>query len=143
MSGKMSRDKGKRGERELSKTLTELLGVECRRGQQYNGIEGQDVVGVDGLHIESKWVERLNLRDAYAQAQADAAANDVPVVCHKKNNQPWLITMALSDILDFAMAINGAKAFGSIDTVKPIEQWSDAEKDIIAEALEQTHKDSE
>lgn len=102
-----SRDKGKRGERELAKMLTALLGVECRRGQQYNGIEGQDVVGVDGLHIESKWVERLNLREAYAQAERDAAANDVPVVCHKTNKHPWLITFALSDMLAFAMAIDG------------------------------------
>ena len=100
-------EKGKRGERELAKILTALLGVECRRGQQYNGIEGKDVVGVDGLHIESKWVERLNLREAYAQAERDAASNDVPVVCHKTNKHPWLITLALSDILEFVMAIDG------------------------------------
>lgn len=112
MTGKMSRDKGKRGERELAKILTALLGVECRRGQQYNGIEGQDVVGVDGIHIESKWVERLNLYAAYAQAQADASANDVPIVCHKRNNNSWLLTMALSDILDFVSAINDAQTKG-------------------------------
>jgi Holliday junction resolvase len=109
MSGKMSRDKGKRGERELSKALTELLGVECRRGQQYNGIEGQDVVGVDGLHIESKWVERLNVRAAYEQADRDAGPCAVPVVCHKRNGKPWLITMALDEIINFATAISMAQ----------------------------------
>ena len=38
MSGRMSREKGKRGERELANAL-KTLGHDARRGQQYSGTE--------------------------------------------------------------------------------------------------------
>ena len=67
-----SRNKGETGERELAKVLRGY-GYNCRRGQQYCGANGDaDVVGLPGLHIECKRVERLNLDDAMAQAKADA-----------------------------------------------------------------------
>ena len=67
-----SRNKGATGERELAKVLRGY-GYNCRRGQQYCGANGDaDVVGLPGLHIECKRVERLNLDDAMAQAKADA-----------------------------------------------------------------------
>lgn len=96
--------KGKAGERELSHELNRLLGTECRRGQQYNGLEGQDVVGLDGIHIECKRVQALNLDIAMAQSQQDAAnemaknmSHITPVVMHRKNNRDWLVTMRLED----------------------------------------------
>lgn len=61
-----SRQKGARGERELARILREY-GYDCRRGQQYCGANGDaDVVGLEGIHIECKRVERLNLEDALA-----------------------------------------------------------------------------
>lgn len=54
-----SREKGKRGERELAGELRRH-GYDARRGQQYCGANGDaDVVGLSGLHIECKRVERL------------------------------------------------------------------------------------
>jgi len=53
-----SKRKGKRGELELAKKLKEY-GFSARRGQQYSGIGGDDVVGLDGVHIECKRAERL------------------------------------------------------------------------------------
>ena len=54
-----SREKGKRGERELAGELRRH-GYDARRGQQYCGANGDaDVVGLPGLHIECKRVERL------------------------------------------------------------------------------------
>ena len=93
-----SRAKGARAERELAKKLSEY-GYECRRGQQYSGIEGEDVVGLPHIHIESKAVERLNLREAYEQAKRDAKADQIPVVFHKKNRQPWLATLSLDEFM--------------------------------------------
>lgn len=93
-----ARNKGKRGELELAKLLTKLFGVQCRRGQQYSGLEGRDVVGLPGVHIESKRVERLNLIAAYDQACRDAGEDDVPVVCHRHNLQPWFLTVAIEDL---------------------------------------------
>ena len=92
-----SRDKGKRGERELAKVLSGY-GFNCRRGQQYSGANGDaDVVGLWGVHIECKRVERLNIYDAIKQATDDARDGDRPVVMHRKNNQDWLVTMPMKD----------------------------------------------
>jgi len=66
-----SKRKGKRGELELAKKLQEY-GFNTRRGQQYSGLGGDDVVGLEGIHIECKRVERLNVYDAMEQAIKDA-----------------------------------------------------------------------
>lgn len=90
-----SRDKGARGERELARKLREY-GYGCRRGQQYSGANGDaDVVGLPGVHIECKRVEKLNLYDAMAQAKADARQGEMPTVMHRKNACEWLVTMPL------------------------------------------------
>ena len=92
-----SKDKGRRGERELSKKL-ERLGFRTRRGQQYCGANGDaDVVGIPGIHIECKRVERLNIDNAMAQAVADAPEDEMPTVFHRKNGKGWLVTMRLED----------------------------------------------
>lgn len=94
-----SRDKGARGERELARVLIGC-GYCARRGQQYCGANGDaDVIGVPGLHIECKRVERLNLEDAYSQAKQDAQEGEIPVVAHRKNRSKWLITLGIEDFL--------------------------------------------
>lgn len=94
-----SRQKGAAGERELAKALRSH-GFETRRGQQYCGSNGDaDVVGLPGVHIECKRVERLNLEDAMAQSRADARPGEIPVVMHRKNNCKWLVTLSLDDFM--------------------------------------------
>ena len=59
-----SRQKGVRGERELAGILRDY-GFDSRRGQQYCGLNGDaDVIGLPGIHIECKRVERLNIYEA-------------------------------------------------------------------------------
>lgn len=95
-----SREKGKRGELELARVLRSL-GYDCRRGQQYSGANGDaDVVGLPGIHIECKRVERLNLTDAVHQALRDARAGELPAVFHRRNDEPWLVTMPLEDWIE-------------------------------------------
>lgn len=90
-----SRQKGARGERELAGKLGEY-GYTCRRGQQYSGANGDaDVVGLPGIHIECKRVERLDLYGAIEQSKRDSRAEELPVVMHRKNNAEWLVTMPL------------------------------------------------
>ena len=91
-----SKKKGATGERELANRLKEY-GYNCRRGQQYNGLEGEDVVGLDYIHIECKRVERLDLGGAIYQARKDAKDNQLPAVFHRKNRSNWLVTMKLED----------------------------------------------
>lgn len=95
-----SRNKGASGERELARKLKEY-GYEARRGQQYCGSNGDaDVVGLPGIHIECKRVERLNLYDALAQSVADAKTDEKPTVFHRKNNCGWLVTMRFEDFME-------------------------------------------
>lgn len=94
-----SRAKGKRGELALVRRLREY-GYEVRRGQQYSGANGDaDVIGLPGIHIECKWVERLNIWDAIDQSTRDAKAEEIPTVMHKKNGTQWLVTLSLDDFM--------------------------------------------
>lgn len=99
------KQKGKRGEREFAKLLRDHGWNDARRGQQYNGIDGQDVVGLPGCHIEVKRVERLDLNAAMSQAIRDAASDcALPIVAHRRNNMPWLVTMTAADFLSLLRA---------------------------------------
>lgn len=94
---KNSRRKGANGERELSNKLKDY-GYSTRRGQQFCGSNGDaDVVGLPGIHIECKRVERLNIYDAIDQAKRDSKGNELPAVFHRKNNCEWLVTMTLEE----------------------------------------------
>ena len=95
-----SREKGKRGERELASVL-KSYGYDTRRGQQYCGANGDaDVVGLPDIHIECKRNEHLNLYDAISQSRADSTLDEFPVVMHRKNNSEWLVTMTLADWIE-------------------------------------------
>ena len=95
-----SRQKGARGERELARKLREY-GYDTRRGQQYSGANGDaDVVGLPGIHIECKRVERLNLYDAISQSRHDARQGEIPLVMHRKDNCEWLVTLRLDDFME-------------------------------------------
>lgn len=92
-----SRRKGAEGERELARMLREY-GYGSRRGQQYCGANGDaDVVGLSGVHIECKRVEKLNISEAMRQSQRDARPGEMPAVFHRKNREQWLVTMPLGD----------------------------------------------
>lgn len=105
-----SRNKGATGERELAAKLREY-GYQCRRGQQYSGANGDaDVVGLPGIHIECKRVEKLNLYDAMAQSVMDSRVGEMPVVFHRKNNKEWLVTLRLDDYM---------KMYGGIRSAEP------------------------
>jgi len=91
-----SREKGKHGEREWASVCREYGFTEARRGQQFSGIEGEDVVGLPGIHCEVKRVERLNIHDAMEQAVEDSD-DRIPIVAHRKNRKEWLVTMRAED----------------------------------------------
>ena len=105
--GRKSRRKGKVGEREISHILQER-GYDAHRGQQFCGANGDaDVVGLPGVHLEVKRVERLNIVNAMEQSKSDASENEIPVVVHRRNGQEWLLTMRFTDYLDMYERSNG------------------------------------
>jgi Holliday junction resolvase len=89
-----SRQKGKRGERQWRDELR-ANGYAARRGQQFCGSADSPDVVCDELswaHFEVKAVEKLNIEDAMEQARRDGVGK-VPIVAHKRNFRPWLVTM--------------------------------------------------
>ena len=57
-------------------------------------------MGLPGIHIECKRVERLCIEDAIAQAKRDAREGEMPVVMHRKNHCEWLVTMPLDQWIE-------------------------------------------
>jgi Holliday junction resolvase len=100
MGGRFSRQKGKRGEREVVQLL-KAHGYEARRGQQFKGTpDSPDVVSESfhDFHIEVKRVEALSLYKAMSQAKEDASEIQRPIVFHKKNNEEWLVVMEAEEL---------------------------------------------
>lgn len=91
--GKASREKGKRGERELAALLTEA-GFPAERAQQYKGNAGSfDVTCPSlerlGLVIEVKNVARPTIGPWLAKAEEDAGPLQEPVVFWRKPRGRW------------------------------------------------------
>lgn len=98
--GKSSQRKGAAGERELAALLRQY-GYDIQRGGFVFG-EVPDLIGLPGIHIEVKRVEKLNLDSALAQACHDAEKfkDGFPAVFHRKNRGAWRVTMLLDDWLE-------------------------------------------
>jgi len=99
--GRISRRKGKVGEREVVNALKAAGFEAAHRSAQYCGNTGDapDVEGLPGIHIEVKRVERLNLKKAYEQAVKENGNNDIAAVFHRGSYQPWMVTLSLEDFL--------------------------------------------
>lgn len=97
-----SKKKGSRGELELAHYLTDA-GFPARRGQQFQGTpESPDIIceSLDKFHIECKRTEIAKLYPWMAQALADKAEDQVPVIMHRKSQQEWLAVLRLKDFLE-------------------------------------------
>ena len=96
-----SKAKGGRGEREFAAILREYGFTDAHRSQQFKGgPDSPDVVGLPGIHCEIKRVEKLNIHDAYAQAERDASGQRIPAVFHRRNRGVWMVTMSLDDWME-------------------------------------------
>lgn len=107
MNGKSSQRKGAHAERELAQALSDILGVEVRKGSSpyLPGLVAPDVYGVEGIHVEVKRREAFSLPAALKQSRNDCRQGDVAVVCHRPNKCPWMITVELADLPKLAQAI--------------------------------------
>jgi len=70
MSGRKSRNKGKRWEQDVARTMREIFGDQVRRGwQSREGSDAPDVDGVPRFWIECKRQIRTNIKAALLQAK--------------------------------------------------------------------------
>ena len=96
-----AREKGKRGER-LWRDELRAYGFAAERAgykQAHFGAGGADVEDNTGWWPEVKFVESLNVRKAYEQAEEACPIGVPPYVAHKTSAKPWLATLAGSDFL--------------------------------------------
>ena len=94
--------KGSAAEREVCEILTNRGYAAHRNPQMFIGGKNNPDVSAEGLeawHFEVKRVEALNVSAAFAQAARDCAGKQ-PAVIHRKNREPWLITIRFDDWLD-------------------------------------------
>ena len=98
--GRSSQRKGAEGERELAAILRGY-GYDIERGGSLSFGDVPDLVGVPGLQIECKRVERLNVPEAMQQAIRDSERfhDGLPALFHRRNRQPWLVTLRLEDFM--------------------------------------------
>lgn len=96
--GKAQQRKGANGERELARILAGY-GYDLQRGGSLSFGEVPDLVGLPGIHIEVKRVERLNVPEAMSQSERDSKCfqDGAPTVFHRRSRSPWLVTMRLED----------------------------------------------
>lgn len=112
--GKTSQRKGRDGERELRDRLKEYgYDVECGEPQSFGKFP--DLVGLPGIHIECKRAERLNIPKAMQQAVDDSEkfGDGLPAVFHRRNRQPWLVTVRLDDFMRMYQAAAESSAVTS------------------------------
>jgi Holliday junction resolvase len=95
-----SRAKGARAERELAEYIRSF-GFAARRGQQFSGsADSPDVVtDIEGVHFESKRVEKGSIYPWLAQAKRDAG-DKIPVVAHRRNGEEWIAILPLKHLME-------------------------------------------
>ena len=98
--GRAARNKGAAAERELAALIRDTWGYEVHRGKVF--YHESDLVGLDGIHVEVKRQERLNIYEAVRQAisEADKRKDGIPAVFHRRDREGWLVTMRLEDWID-------------------------------------------
>lgn len=97
--GASSKTKGRAGELELAEKLNGMGYDTVKAGACSSYGQEPDISGLRGVHIECKRVEKLNISKAMKQSIDDAAKfhDGRPAVFHRRNREPWLVTMRLSD----------------------------------------------
>jgi Holliday junction resolvase len=96
-----SRDKGKRGEREIVKYYIDRGFDAIRTAPLQAGfVEGAaDVSGVGNFHIEVKRQEALNIWKALEQSERDAKDGMIPTVHFRRNRSEWYVALKLDDFV--------------------------------------------
>jgi Holliday junction resolvase len=102
MGGLSSRRKGIAGELEVCAILRNH-GLKAQRTaplQAAGNVNDADVIGVEGMHLEIKRQERVQIDSWCAQAELAAKPTDVPCVVWRRSRERWRVALPLQDFLD-------------------------------------------
>jgi Holliday junction resolvase len=101
MSGKKSRNKGSRGERELFKLLNALMGRQAfKRNLAQSRAGGCDIQDAGVIALEVKRDQRMSLPAMIRQAQGQARPGQIPALAYRRNGEQWQFLVIL-DAKDF------------------------------------------
>ena len=135
--GKMQRDKGKRGEREVVQIMQSIGWMEARRARQSDGAVDPDVAGCDPLWIEVK--RRKGIAACRFMDQAETDGNEkkdphrLPLVFMREDGGEWLVMLKADQLIAVAKQL--------IDVAdKSCGQLRDASSHHD-EGIQQTHTD--
>lgn len=103
MGGKMSRNKGQRGEREVAALLQPVVdkvykahgmeAVKMKRNLMQTQDGGYDLVGVDWLALEVKFQETFNITGWWKQTLEQTKPDQVSVLIYRRSRIPWRVRM--------------------------------------------------
>ena len=111
--GKMQRNKGANGEREVLAMLSERLGIPLERNLSQTRNGGADCVQLGRIRLEVKRQERLNITAWWKQAEEQAGyvsipngidtymergLNLIPVLAYRQSRKPWTFILDAADI---------------------------------------------
>ena len=96
-----SRTKGATFEREVVAELRVAGWPRARRSSdgRVQALRGDIVDGPEGVHLELKRHERLNVPAAFDQVLRDANPLDIPVLVHRPSRHVTMATLPLSELL--------------------------------------------
>ena len=116
--GRMSRQKGKRGERECAAELGPIFCCDARRGVQYQGGPDSPDVVLQGVsvHVECKRTESINVYKALDQATQDATEGKTPIVWHRRNGKRSVVIVDTEHLVALARAIVAARAHSAMES---------------------------
>ena len=103
MGGLTSRNKGKRGEREVVKLLQSACdevyeyyahpAPVFERNQMQSNLGGYDNVGLEWLAVEVKFQEQLQPDAWWKQTTEQAGDEQIPVLFYRKSRMKWRVRM--------------------------------------------------
>lgn len=107
MGGKMSRDKGQRGERQVIKLLKPIVdrvylayGIDpplLQRNLLQSDRGGFDVYGLDWMALEVKWQETYAVPMWWRQTLDQCGEGQIPVLFYRRSRVPWSVRV-LADV---------------------------------------------
>ena len=105
--GKSAREKGKEGEREAGRILSEILGVDgIKRNLMAQARDGgTDLTGLKYLAVEVKRQETLSLPARWRQTCQQAPSGKIPLLMFRRNRTPWYF------VLPYSKAESGFKIY--------------------------------
>lgn len=105
MTGKFSRNKGARWERDLAKILTAAKFPSTRNAR--NGISTDDIAHtIPDVHIEAKNCARLEIPKWWEQAEKDSDGRKI-VLAIKRARKPAIVILELDYYLELERCRNG------------------------------------